>query len=180
MTFDLKTIKTMRSQQQVYSFKNSQPGMYRYQGSYDLIWLIANKTHECRALYSLAGQMFTRLGFNALSCALICDYGLVSSPHSLSILLLFVDACSESGSKEQLRSYTNHNCEQKHHKINDNTRVGCCSTGMDRHIQQHNLPGCQSTCKVADYGQACSCLLHKASVQPHSPYRVCSIGKKTR
>ena len=55
--------------------------------------------------------------FNCLTCAIICDYGLVSSPHSLSTLLLFVDACSESGSEEQLRSYTKHNCEQKHHMI---------------------------------------------------------------
>jgi len=53
------------------------------------------------------GQTFTRLGlheqpFSDLTCALVCDYGLVSSPHSLSTLLLFVDACGESGSKEEL------------------------------------------------------------------------------
>ena len=44
--------------------------------------------------------------FSALTCALVCDCSLVSSLHSLYTLLLFVDACSESGSKEQLRSYT--------------------------------------------------------------------------
>ena len=54
--------------------------------------------------------------FNALTCAFVCDYGLVSSPHSLSTLLLFVNACSKSGSKEQLRSYAKRNYKQKHHK----------------------------------------------------------------
>jgi len=49
-----------------------------------------------------------------------------------SLLTLAVRAAAKS---RWARSHTKHNCVQKHHKINDNTRVGCCSTGMDRHIQ---------------------------------------------
>jgi len=100
----------------------------------------------------------------------------VSSPHSLSILLIFVDACSESSSNEQLRSYTKHSCEQ----INQTS----CSIGIDRQGGEGE-GGMYSTICLATRTltrlQAMCRLAHACSTKPVYSYThltECFIGKK--